>query len=155
MKGKDLHHYQECGLDDVYLRNGFERLSTKYGETIKIYNIDGLHRAIGLYLIGQKRALNGSEFRFLRHELGLSQTMLGGLLGKSGQSVARWEKGQCTIDATADRLLRVIYELKMTSSKRSEISRLLEELAEYDSVDVGPVQFVEDERGWQPLAEAA
>lgn len=149
MKSKERYHYRECGLDSVYLRNGFERQPTKYGETITIHNIDGLHRAIGLYLIGKKKPLSGREFRFLRHELGFSQTTLGRLLGKSGQSVARWEKDQCAIDSTADRLLRVIYELKATSSSKSKISRLLEELAEYDSIDVGSVQFVEDKQGWQ------
>lgn len=155
MKGEEQYHYRECGLEHVYLRNGFERQNTKYGEAIKIHDIDGLHRAIGLYLIRQKKPLSGAEFRFLRHELGFSQATLGEWLGKSGQSVARWEKSENPADSTADRLLRVIYELKITTSKKSRISRLLEELAEHDSIDLGPVQFIEDEQGWQQLDEAA
>ena len=55
MKTRTPHHYTQCGLGNVYLRNGFEVVSTKYGEAIRIHDMDGLHGAIGMYLIREKK----------------------------------------------------------------------------------------------------
>ena len=73
------YDYRQCGLDHVYLVNGFERADTKYGDSIRVHDIDGLHRAIGMHLIEQKRPLTGLEVRFTRHELDRSQRGLGDL----------------------------------------------------------------------------
>ena len=143
----DTYQYRECGLDNVYLLNGFTVRETKYGKTVTIHDMDGLHRAIGMYLIQERKTLNGSEVRFLRHELGLSQKTLGDLLNRSDQSIARWEKGQYSIDGPADRLLRLLYELH-TGGRRS-VKRLLQQLAEMDSQIEESVRFEETERGWQ------
>ena len=150
------YHYRQCGLEDVYLVNGFVREPTPYGETVKIHDIDGLHSAIGMNLIQNKKELAGAEIRFLRHELDLSQRTLGGLLGKSSQTVARWEKEQTPIDSTADRLLRLLYDAKSGGSRKSKIRELLEDLAELDSgIEGGPMQFEDTEEGWQQLRDAA
>ena len=45
MKGN--YHYTGCGLDNIYLANGFERKVTPYGEGVSIADADGLHEAIG------------------------------------------------------------------------------------------------------------
>ena len=150
MAEQATYHYRQCGLDDVYLVNGFEYESTPYGETIRIHDMDGLHRAIGMHLIQEKKELGGAEFRFLRHELDLTQRRLGGLLGKSGQSVARWEKGQSTVEGTADRLLRLLYRAKMGGKGSSKIGDLLEQVAELDSgIEGCPMQFEDTDQGWQ------
>ena len=141
------HHYRECGLDYVYLLNGFTFKQTKYGETISIHDIDGLHRVIGLYLVREKKRLTGADVRFLRHELDLSQRMLGELLDKSSQTVARWEKDQVRIDGPADRLLRLLYEKH--AGGRSRIRTLLQRLAELDSGREEQIQFEDTEKGWQ------
>ena len=157
MTKAERYHYRKCGLDDVYLVNGFERgSSARYGDTVKIHNIDGLHRAIGRYLVREKKDLTGAETRFLRHELNLSQRSLGGLLGKSGQTVARWEKGQGTIDGAADRLLRLIYE-SATARKRDgkKIRQVLEQLSELDNCCAELMEFEDTNRGWRPFADAA
>ena len=82
--GNDTYQYRECGLDNMYLLNGFTVKRTKHGETVTIHDMDGLHRVIGSYLVRERKTLNGREVRFLRHELELSQKTLGELLGKSG-----------------------------------------------------------------------
>ena len=152
------YHYRQCGLKQVYLRNGFTRESTPpYGETIKIHDIDGLHLAIGMYLTQTKGVLTGPEIRFLRHELDLSQKMLGSLLGKSDQTVARWEKDRSPIDETAARLLRAYYDAKRGSGDKRKIASLLEELSELDSIEANDrVDFLEDKDagGWK-RADAA
>jgi putative transcriptional regulator len=43
----DRYHYTECGLDNIYLLNGFDPVETPRGKGVTIRNIDGLHRAIG------------------------------------------------------------------------------------------------------------
>ena len=155
MAEQATYHYRQCGLEDVFLVNGFVRESTPYGEAIRIHNIDGLHCAIGMYLIQEKKELTGAEIRFLRHELNLSQRLLGGLLGKSSQAVARWEKEHTPIDSTADRLLRLLYDAKAGNARKSKIRELLEQLAELDNgIEGGPMQFEETGDGWQ-LHDAA
>ena len=141
------HHYRECGLDYVYLRNGFTFEQTKYGKALSIHDVDGLHRAIGTYLIRDKKVLTGAEVRFLRHELDLSQRILGGLLDKSSQTVARWEKDQIKIDGPADRLLRLLYEGH--AGGKGRIKTLLQQLAELDNRIEEHVQFEDTDRGWQ------
>lgn len=105
----ERHHYRECGLNNVFPLNGFTVEETRHGRAVSIENMDGLHLATGTHLAKEKRALTGAELRFLRIELGLSQKMLGALLGKSAQTVARWGKGQSRIDSTAERVVRVLY----------------------------------------------
>ena len=143
----DTYQYRECGLDNVYLLNGFTVKQTKHGETVTIHDMDGLHRVIGSYLVRERKTLSGREIRFLRHELGLSQKTLGRWLEKSGQTIARWEKGKVNVDGPADRLLRVLYELHTAGSR--SVKRLLRELAEMDNHVDESVQFEETGKGWK------
>ena len=150
--GNDIYQYRECGLDNVYLVNGFTVKETKHGEAVTIHDMDGLHRVIGSYLVRERKTLNGPEVRFLRHELGLSQKTLGELLDKSGQTIARWEKGKCNVDGPADRLLRFLYELQ-TGGRRS-VKKLLQQLADMDNHVDESVQFEETGKGWQQYIAA-
>ena len=104
---KKGYRYTESGLTNVWLANGFTIRKTKYGEGVSIRDVDGLHRALARALANKPR-LTGTEVRFLRKEMGLSQRGLGELLGVTDQAVALWErKGR--LPKTADRLLRLIY----------------------------------------------
>ena len=82
------YQYAECGLDNVYLANGFELADGR----LRIHDIEGLHRAIGRWLVSTMRNLSGNEIRFLRHELEMSQATLDLLLGVTEQTVLRWER---------------------------------------------------------------
>ena len=104
---KKGYRYTESGLTNVWLANGYTIRKTKYGEGVTIHDMDGLHRALARALSNKPR-LSGTEVRFLRKEMGLSQRGLGELLGVTDQAVSLWErKGQ--LPKTADRLLRLIY----------------------------------------------
>ena len=144
---RETHHYRECGLTNIHLLNGFTYKDTRHGRTVSIQDMDGLHRAIGAHLAKEKRALTGAELKFFRIELGLSQAMLGMLLGKTGQSVARWEKGQSRIDATADRVVRLLYTQQIGGN--DDIRSALQALAALDDFAEEEVCFEDTDDGWQ------
>ncbi|MBU0656550.1 MAG: hypothetical protein KJ914_15615 [Gammaproteobacteria bacterium] len=50
----DLLHYQSCGLANVWLCNGFENKQTPYGEAVSIADVEGLHKAIGLFILNHE-----------------------------------------------------------------------------------------------------
>jgi putative transcriptional regulator len=108
-KAADPYHYTECGLDDVYLLNGYKRHQTPYGDGVAVENAAGLHKAIAEYICFNKATLNGKEIRFLRKLLDLTQAELAVWLACDQQSVARWEKGKTEVNGAADRLMRTLY----------------------------------------------
>ena len=105
----EYYHYTECGLDSVHLVGGYEIVESPTGHYVTIKDIDGLHKVIGQYLIHDKKDLDGDEIRFLRHELGLSQTLLANLLDVSEGAINRWEKGKSDINKPAEALIRALY----------------------------------------------
>ena len=105
----DEYHYTECGIDDVYLVNGFEFVDAPQGRRVIIKNIDGLHRVIGESLVNHKKDLNGSDIRYLRHEMLMSQASLANLLDVGEQTVHRWESGKSEISKPAESLVRLLY----------------------------------------------
>ena len=141
---QEFHHYRECGLNNVFLINGFAVKETRHGRAVSIEDTDGLHRAIGTHLAKEKRALTGTQVRFLRIELGLSQKLLGMLLGKSVQTVARWEKGQSRIDSTAER----VYTEQ--SGENQKVRTMLQEFAAVDDLaGEDEFRFEETDEGWR------
>jgi putative transcriptional regulator len=86
------YHYIECGLDNIYLLNGFKTIKTPRGQAISIHDLDSLHREIRLHLASLKRPLLPAELSFLRHEMLASEAELAQLLGVSEQTVHLWEQ---------------------------------------------------------------
>ena len=113
IKGKKIasepYHYTQCGLDDVYLMNGYTRQETPYGGGFTVERAEQLQHAIAENLCLNKAFLNGKEFRFLRKLMDLTQAEIAVNFGCEVQAVARWEKGKSDINGAADRLIRVIY----------------------------------------------
>lgn len=68
-------HYTACGLDDVYLVNGFTREQIDGEDAITIEDLDGLWKAIGLALV-RRKTLAPKEARFLRHHMDLLKPSL-------------------------------------------------------------------------------
>jgi DNA-binding transcriptional regulator YiaG len=133
----DPLHYTDCGLDNIYLSNGFETETIDGEEYLTVKDMDGLHRAIGLHIVLERKAPSGKELRFLRNELDMSQAELARVLGVTDQSVARWEKGQCEPNGPAVLALRMIYLLSLLPPKEREevmgsLLKRLEALSEQD-----------------------
>ena len=53
----NLYHYTECGLNNIYLVNGYYIIETKRGKAVSINDVDGLHRVIGMFLVSLKKDL--------------------------------------------------------------------------------------------------
>jgi putative transcriptional regulator len=127
-----MYHYQECGLRNVWLANGYDQHDTPYGAGIAFHNVGGLHRAIARDLIAKGGKLTGAELRFLRKEMGLSQAKLAHMLGNEEQTVALWEKrgGQPKI---ADRFIRAIYREQQEGN--AHIQEMIDRLIDSDAED--------------------
>jgi transcriptional regulator with XRE-family HTH domain len=94
--------------------------------------VHGLHRAIAMLLTKTNQSLSGSQFRFLRKELELSQEMLGKLLGYTdGQQIAKWEKG-ARLPKLIDGTIRKLY-LESIDEKNIAFNVILKKLQEFDS----------------------
>jgi DNA-binding transcriptional regulator YiaG len=142
-----LLHYTLCGLNYVYLTNGFRRQETEYGMVTAVDDIEGLRRAIAHDIVHNRAHLSGREVRFLRKELDLSQNGLALCQGVDGQTVARWEKGRTRIPGPADRLLRVLYKLHVGGD--DDVAGLVATLAQLDDIDCERRSFEESGGTWR------
>ncbi len=119
-RDRDLYHYDECGLDYVWL----DGVICEDGY-VSIPDMDGLHTQIGLYIMRNRGLMSGDEFRFIRIELGMSIADFADYSGMSYDSVRGWEKDR-GVNPAADRLLRVLYMRKLQDP---EVDSLLKEIA--------------------------
>ena len=103
-----MYHYTECGLDNVWLTNGFTKKKTAYGEAVAIMDADGLHKLLAEDLIGKSARLTGKEFRFLRVALKLSQAAVAKMQGVSEQNISLWER-HGKVPKANDNLMRFLY----------------------------------------------
>lgn len=143
------YHYTECGLSNVFLLNGFKFLETPRGKSISINNVDGLHKAIGLWLVTSKKDLSGEEIRFLRHELLMSQNTLSRLLGVSEQAIRRWENGKVNIPNPSASLLRLLYK-EHIHDHSGQISSMLKKIADLEeAINHDELHFKTTSKGWQ------
>ncbi len=103
-----MYQYKECGLDNVWLANGYEVVETAYGPGVAVTAGDKLLQQIAAHLVRKPSRLTGKEFRFLRVELGLSQGAMAKVQGVSEQNVSLWER-RGKVPKANDALLRLCY----------------------------------------------
>ena len=103
------YHYTECGLDNIYLRSGFEFSEFEGEQYVSISNIEGLHKRIALDIVCQRKVIAGAEIRFLRSEAELTQAALAEYLRVTDQQVANCEKGKSNLTGGADVALRFFF----------------------------------------------
>lgn len=149
------YHYTACGLDNIYLINGFEITRSNSDEEIFIHDIHGLHKAIGMAIVFKEGLLLGDEIKFIRTTLDFSQTRLSQLLGCSYQTILLWKKNKTPISKTADRLLRIIFFEYLTPENDKKIFELINEIADYDadtSSSKKKIIFEETSEEWRRVA---
>jgi DNA-binding transcriptional regulator YiaG len=145
------YHYQECGLDNIWLENGFEFHETPYGKGVSFINAETLDATIAKVLTEKPAPLTGKEFRFLRIMLDMSQKTVGELMGKEAQTVALWEKSDA-LKPDVDFLFRHIY--RQTAINRNDNYReLVERLNHTDRCENDArMLFKVTETGWDKAA---
>ncbi|WP_454917093.1 helix-turn-helix domain-containing protein [Xanthobacter sediminis] len=154
------YHYTECGLDNIYLANGFRKETYDGEEYVSIENVDGLWKAIGFSLLRRSNLLEPKEIRFLRRHIGMTQAELAQMLRVDAQTVARWEKGQTEIQGPADMAIRVL--MLASSVMQPEGGEVLSHMAEFmqkltskDAEVPGRAVFSQEGNVWHPTALAA
>jgi putative transcriptional regulator len=156
-KQKKYYHYTECGLDNIYLVNGFKITKTSDGdEELFIHDIHGLHKAISNILVFKRGLLEGSEIKFIRTMLDLSQNKLAALIGCRYQQILLWEKNKNKISKPADRLLRIyLYTYLYKEIDNGELFDRINEIADLDVAEAeycNKVEFKEIRDTWQMVA---
>lgn len=153
----EAYRYRACGLDGIFLLNGYVVEQHDGEEHVAVTDVDGLHREIGRHLVIHRKGLAPKEVRFLRNTMGITQAEMAELLGNNSQSVARWEKGECEMPGTAEKLLRAIYLASLLTdtelaSLRQFLVSTLQELDHLDELAAIPAQFELYER-WTERAD--
>lgn len=143
------YHYVQCGLNNVWLRNGFELQDTPYGRAVSIQNVEGLNEAIAKALADKPDQLSGDELRFLRHQLGMSQKRLGEVVGKEDQTIAKWEKRK-KISKDLDFLIRHIY--KQTLNGSQSYVEMVDHLNRLDRQEYESLEFEKNQQEWKKSA---
>ncbi len=143
-----MYHYTECGLNNVWLTNGFNRINVDGETAVSISDADQLHEAIGRAL-ANKPYLTGAELRFLRKEIGLSQKRLADLLGTTEQTVSLWER-RGRIPKGYDRLVRLLFLEKLDGNIK--IQEIINRLIELDNHQTEKLVFSDTSSGWKKAA---
>lgn len=149
------YHYTECGLDYVYLKNGYKLHETPYGQGVSFKNGDVLDLAIAHALLQYPARLRGQEIRFIRALLDMTQNKFAAKLGVKRLTVARWEaKPKTPIPGPADRLIRIMYFAELfrivDGVKGDEIPKyaahsiiaMFDLMPEIGSLDYGRIEMV-------------
>ncbi len=108
------HHYTECGLPNVWVqcRQAIDDAGKK---VIIIPRIGILHKLIAHGIVNSNGSMTGSELKFLRTEMGFTQTELGEIVHREHLTISRWERGQSPMGGAVEALIRILAtaELKL------------------------------------------
>ena len=134
VKGIDMNaplHFTECGLDNVYLVNGFHFGQTGNGEEVLvIQDLNGLHVAIARAIVESPHPLDAKTFKFLRKHLDMAQRQVAEMFDVSEESVSLWERARQPLPKYADIILRTW--VKEKCSGNAELVHLIERYNELD-----------------------
>jgi putative zinc finger/helix-turn-helix YgiT family protein len=118
------YEYVESGLKNVILKNIRVHECKECGEILpEIQNVKQVHHWIAEYLVKKQSPLTGTEFRFLRKQMGMGAAELAGFLGVHPVSISRWENGKEPIGPQSDRLLRAFF---VTGPRGLHVARALD-----------------------------
>jgi DNA-binding transcriptional regulator YiaG len=154
---REPYAYTVCGLDSIFLLNGYQVSYHDGEEFVSVIDVEGLHRAIGRHLVLHRKGLSPKEVRFLRKTMDLTQAELAAKLGNDAQSVARWEKGTCEMPGTAEKLLRATFLAENMADDgdlallRKLLVSVMDELDSVDEIKPPQAQFKLGER-WNEAA---
>ncbi|WP_122927903.1 helix-turn-helix domain-containing protein [Sphingobium sp. LF-16] len=145
--------YEGCGLENIWLVDGFSIVHRNGEELTQVEDVEGLHKAISLHLVRFRKALTGREIKFIRRAIDMTQGELAHRLSTGVQTVARWEKDKVNIPGPEDRLLRITTLLALSDPANfaTLILEMPKNLEELDEAPDRPVSFTHVDtanRGW-------
>lgn len=127
---KQLYHYVDSGLPNIWLDGGVETTETEYGQATSIANLDDLHHEIAMDIISSPGRMTGAEFRFIRIELDLSQRVLAGCIKSTEKNVQRWETDrEKLVNGPACIAISALYVAKKSDE---DFRKLMDAVAELD-----------------------
>jgi len=129
----ERYHYQECGLDNVFLLSGYEHQDFDGEIYTSIHDVNDLHERILESLALKKELLTAKEIRFIRREMDLTQVGLANIIGSSGQAVARWERlnsKPTDIPLPNDLLLKILIQDHVKGIRPFDLLKALSEMDE-------------------------
>lgn len=134
-----MHKLRGCGLNNVYLKNGFKTENDGEFNAVAYFDLAGLYKQLVRSVAVRTGTLSAEELRFLRKRLKLSQAEVGLLGDKTEQAVAKWEKGTLPVPKAEANLLRL--KALATYRFKSDIPKVIDQLnADGSQVD-GPYVF--------------
>lgn len=143
-----MYHYTESGLQNVWLKNGYVIRETPYGKGVSIHDVAGLHKLIGRTIARQPK-LTGAQLRFLRKEMGMSQSALAALIGTSEQNISLWER-RGHIPKTSDRLIILLYMEYIGENQK--IRELIDRINSQDRGVQEKFEFEQKKEVWKEAA---
>jgi DNA-binding transcriptional regulator YiaG len=146
-----MYHYKECGLDNVWLENGFAAKATPYGKAVAIDDAIELHKVLTLNLTMKKGRITGKELRFVRVVLGMSQEGLGKCVGAIEQSVSLWERTG-KVPQSADSIVRMLASEKLNGN--SKVSDIIERINTVERLCNQRIVARESNHKWTSKIEA-
>ena len=146
-----MYHYKECGLDNVWLENGFTAKATPYGKAVAIDDAIDLHKVLTLNLTMKKGRITGKELRFMRVVLGMSQEGLGKCVGATEQSVSLWERTG-KVPQSADSIVRMLASEKLNGN--SKVSDVIERINTVERLCNQRIVARESKHKWTSKIEA-
>lgn len=153
---KKLFRYQGCGLDNVYLSNGYHETVSASGEKrLYIENIEGLHNALAQAVADDPASLDAKTFKFLRKEMDMSQRQIGMICGVAEQTVSLWERARVPIPELAGLVLKTL--TKEGCSGNAELKRQIERMNELDREIAREIELRSTGDIWEavPISAAA
>lgn len=100
------YHYTESGLLNVYIEGLSPMIDDDGDEVIQIPAINELHSIIAQGIVRHEKGISPEELRFLRTEMGLTQSELAAVVHRDKQTVGRWERGELPIEGAAETVIR-------------------------------------------------
>lgn len=146
-----MYHYTESGLNNVWLQNGYNVISTPYGKAVSIDDADGLHELLATDLANKAGRLAGKEFRFLRTMLCLSQQSFAKMHGVSEQAVSLWERTG-KVPKAADIMLRMLILERFNGD--GKITEVIDRINTVERLVNQQIVAKESNHKWSSIAQA-
>lgn len=142
------------GLPNVFLVGGVRREGSGEDETFAYEKLNELYFEIARAVATRVTPLTGAELRFLRKRLGMTQSQVGALGGKSVQAAAKWEKDVSQMPAAESHLVRMAWLVRFS---RRDLPLAVQAMTDPDgSIDsIGDYVFIYRNGVWSEAPAVA